>query len=74
MIGREMDVLLEKPGRVAGQMVGRSPWLLPVIIDDNQDRIGDIIHVKITSTGTNSLIAQNWPEGMMMPRQKISAY
>jgi len=58
MIGREMDVLLEKPGREAGQMVGRSPWLLPVIIDDNQDRIGDIIHVKITSTGTNSLIAQ----------------
>ncbi|WP_273791938.1 tRNA (N6-isopentenyl adenosine(37)-C2)-methylthiotransferase MiaB [Brucella anthropi] len=58
MIGREMDVLLEKPGRIAGQMVGRSPWLLPVIIDDNNDRIGDIIHVKITSTGTNSLIAQ----------------
>ncbi|MEN5247585.1 tRNA (N6-isopentenyl adenosine(37)-C2)-methylthiotransferase MiaB [Brucella pseudintermedia] len=58
MIGREMDVLLEKPGREAGQMVGRSPWLLPVIIDDNQDRIGDIIHVKIISTGTNSLIAQ----------------
>ncbi len=38
MIGREMDVLLEKPGRVAGQMVGRSPWLLPVIIDDSNDR------------------------------------
>ncbi len=39
-------------------MVGRSPWLLPVIIDDNKDRVGDIIHVKIVSTGTNSLIAQ----------------
>ncbi len=73
MIGRKMDVLLEKPGREAGQMVGRSPWLLPVIIDDNKDRVGDIIHVKIVSTGTNSLIAQNWPEGMMMLRQKISA-
>ncbi|RXX12176.1 tRNA (N6-isopentenyl adenosine(37)-C2)-methylthiotransferase MiaB, partial [Brucella canis] len=58
MIGRKMDVLLEKPGREAGQMVGRSPWLLPVIIDDNKDRVGDIIHVKIVSTGTNSLIAQ----------------
>jgi tRNA-2-methylthio-N6-dimethylallyladenosine synthase len=58
MIGREMDVLLEKPGRQAGQMVGRSPWLLPVIIDDNNDQVGEIIHVKITSTGTNSLIAQ----------------
>ncbi|MBJ6132623.1 tRNA (N6-isopentenyl adenosine(37)-C2)-methylthiotransferase MiaB [Ochrobactrum sp. Q0168] len=58
LIGREMDVLLEKPGRQAGQMVGRSPWLLPVIIDDNDDQVGDIIHVKIISTGTNSLIAQ----------------
>lgn len=58
MIGREMDVLLEKPGRQVGQMVGRSPWLLPVIIDDNNDQVGDIIHVKITATGTNSLIAQ----------------
>ncbi|MBB5700389.1 tRNA-2-methylthio-N6-dimethylallyladenosine synthase [Ochrobactrum daejeonense] len=58
MIGREMDVLLEKPGREAGQMVGRSPWLLPVIVDDNADQVGDIISVKITSTGTNSLVAQ----------------
>ncbi|NKW79248.1 tRNA (N6-isopentenyl adenosine(37)-C2)-methylthiotransferase MiaB [Ochrobactrum pecoris] len=58
MIGREMDVLIEKPGREAGQMVGRSPWLLPVVIDGSSDSVGDIIHVKITSTGTNSLIAQ----------------
>ncbi|MFC4626446.1 tRNA (N6-isopentenyl adenosine(37)-C2)-methylthiotransferase MiaB [Daeguia caeni] len=58
LVGVETDVLLEKPGRFAGQIVGRSPWLLPVIIDGNTDQIGDIIHVKITATGTNSLIAQ----------------
>jgi len=58
LVGREMDVLLEKPGRFDRQMVGRSPWLLPAIIDDNDDQVGDIIHVKITGTGTNSLIAQ----------------
>ena len=58
LVGREMDVLLEKPGRFERQMVGRSPWLLPAIIDDNDDQVGDIIHVKITGTGTNSLIAQ----------------
>ena len=58
LVGVETDVLLEKPGRFAGQIVGRSPWLLPVIIDGNTDQIGDIIHVEITATGTNSLIAQ----------------
>lgn len=58
MVGRSMDVLLEKPGRQQGQMVGRSPWLLPVIVEDNNDSVGDIIHVQIGATGTNSLIAQ----------------
>ncbi|PWL19467.1 tRNA (N6-isopentenyl adenosine(37)-C2)-methylthiotransferase MiaB [Falsochrobactrum shanghaiense] len=58
MIGRKMDVLLEKPGRFPGQMVGRSPWLLPAIVENNADAVGDIIHVQITATGTNSLIAQ----------------
>ncbi len=58
MIGREMDVLVEKPGREAGQMMGRSPWLLPAVIENSQDQIGDIIPVKIYATGTNSLIAQ----------------
>lgn len=58
MIGREMDVLIEKPGRFAGQMVGRSPWLLPVIVEENNDPIGQIINVKIIATGTNSLVAQ----------------
>ena len=58
LVGREMDVLLEKKGRFDRQMVGRSPWLLPAIVDDNDDQVGDIIHVKITGTGTNSLIAQ----------------
>ena len=33
LVGKSMDVLIEKAGRVPGQMVGRSPWLQPVIID-----------------------------------------
>jgi tRNA-2-methylthio-N6-dimethylallyladenosine synthase len=61
MAGREFEVLVEKPGRFEHQMVGRSPWLLPVIIemkaDDNLE-IGDIIKVRITKAGTNSLHAE----------------
>lgn len=58
MIGKRMDVLLEKPGRLPGQMVGRSPWLLPVIVGENPGEIGDIIDVRIIATGTNSLMAE----------------
>ncbi|WP_420960422.1 tRNA (N6-isopentenyl adenosine(37)-C2)-methylthiotransferase MiaB [Brucella sp. IR073] len=58
MIGKAMDVLLEKPGRLPGQMVGRSPWLLPVIVGENPGEIGDIIDVRIIATGTNSLVAE----------------
>ena len=58
LVGREMDVLLEKPGRQPGQRVGRSPWLQPVIVDEKAGEIGDIIHVRITQAGPNSLFAE----------------
>ena len=32
-VGKTIDVLIEKPGRMPGQIVGRSPWLQPVIVD-----------------------------------------
>jgi tRNA-2-methylthio-N6-dimethylallyladenosine synthase len=61
MADRTFEVLVEKPGRFEHQMVGRSPWLLPVIIemkaDDNLE-IGDIMKVRITKAGTNSLHAE----------------
>jgi tRNA-2-methylthio-N6-dimethylallyladenosine synthase len=61
MADRTFDVLVEKPGRFEGQMVGRSPWLLPVIIEMKSNdnlKIGDIIKVRITKAGTNSLHAE----------------
>ena len=57
LVGRTVDVLVEKPGRLADQVVGRSPWLLPVIIDVKDIRIGEIISARITRAGTNSLHA-----------------
>ena len=38
-------------------MVGRSPWLVPVIVDENVAQIGDIVAVRIMRSGTNSLMA-----------------
>lgn len=58
LVGTATDVLIEKPGRNAGQRVGRSPWLIPVVVDENTGEIGDIVNVRITATGANSLFAE----------------
>ena len=58
MIGRTMDLLLEKPGRMPGQLIGRSPWLQSVNVDAMSSQIGDIIQVRITAAGPNSLFAE----------------
>ncbi|MGO4438685.1 tRNA (N6-isopentenyl adenosine(37)-C2)-methylthiotransferase MiaB [Rhizobium sp. RAF56] len=57
-IGKVIDLLLEKPGRMPGQLIGRSPWLQSVNVDAKASQIGDIINVRITGTGTNSLFAE----------------
>jgi tRNA-2-methylthio-N6-dimethylallyladenosine synthase len=54
-VGRTLDVLLEKPGRKAGQLVGRSPYLQSVFLEAGHRTIGDTVRVEITGTGPNSL-------------------
>ena len=55
MIGRTVPVLLEKPGRQAGQLVGRSPYLQSVHLDAEPGLIGSIVDTHITAVGTNTL-------------------
>jgi tRNA-2-methylthio-N6-dimethylallyladenosine synthase len=57
-VGRNIPVLVEKPGRKPGQMAGKSPYLQAVQIDDAKARIGDIVMVDVTGLGTNSLYAR----------------
>ncbi|MEO1774762.1 MAG: tRNA (N6-isopentenyl adenosine(37)-C2)-methylthiotransferase MiaB [Pseudomonadota bacterium] len=56
-VGTRMGVLLEKPGRHPGQMVGRSPWLQAVHLDADPTRRGEIVEVEITAARANSLAA-----------------
>ena len=58
LVGKTIDLLIEKPGRQPGQRVGRSPWLQPVIVDEKAGEIGDIIPVRITRAGPASLFAE----------------
>ncbi|MGE5564548.1 MAG: tRNA (N6-isopentenyl adenosine(37)-C2)-methylthiotransferase MiaB [Parcubacteria group bacterium] len=55
LVGRTVDVLFEKPGRHAGQVVGRSPYLQSVHIEAPQSLIGQIAPVRIDAAGRNSL-------------------
>jgi tRNA-2-methylthio-N6-dimethylallyladenosine synthase len=50
-----IDVLFERRGREAGQIVGRSPWLMPVHVDAPAEMIGTIQRVVVARAGTNSL-------------------
>jgi tRNA-2-methylthio-N6-dimethylallyladenosine synthase len=54
-LGRTFDVLFEKPGRYAGQIVGRSPYLQPVQVMADASLIGTIAPVTITEVSANSL-------------------
>jgi len=54
-IGRELPVLFEKPGRDAGQLVGRSPYLQPVHAELPAEQIGKIVAVEIQAALANSL-------------------
>ncbi|WP_290546851.1 tRNA (N6-isopentenyl adenosine(37)-C2)-methylthiotransferase MiaB [Aestuariivirga sp.] len=55
VVGRTLSVLLEKPGRDAGQLVGRSPYLQSVHIQAEPGLIGTIVDTHIMGVGTNSL-------------------
>jgi tRNA-2-methylthio-N6-dimethylallyladenosine synthase len=54
-VGRTVEILLEKPGRRAGQLVGRSPYLQTVQVMADASRIGELTEVVITGTGSNTL-------------------
>ncbi len=53
--GRTMPVLFEKPGRMTGQAIGRSPYLQPVYVDGAAGLIGQIRNVRIEAGSQNSL-------------------
>ncbi|KGB81625.1 (dimethylallyl)adenosine tRNA methylthiotransferase [Rhodovulum sp. NI22] len=58
MVGREVGVLFEKPGREAGQLVGKSDHLHAVHAQAGAERIGQVARVRITGSGANSLAGQ----------------
>ncbi|WP_209425363.1 tRNA (N6-isopentenyl adenosine(37)-C2)-methylthiotransferase MiaB [Pararhodobacter sp. SW119] len=58
MVGREVGVLFEKPGRMPGQMVGKSDHLHAVHVTAPDQAAGDIRRVRITASAANSLAGE----------------
>ena len=54
-VGRVVDVLVEKPGRHAGQIGGRTPFLQAVHLDGPASLVGSVVEVEILGVGPNSL-------------------
>src|SRR6056297_1998317 len=55
MLGQEVGVLFEKPGRLPGQMVGKSDHLHAVHVKADGLQAGDLRRVRIVEAGRNSL-------------------
>lgn len=64
LVGREFDVLFDKPGRLPGQIAGRAPYLLPVQVMGPSHLIGKVAPVRIVNVSTNSLFGE-----LVMPAQ-----
>jgi len=58
VLGRVVPVLVEKPGRHPGQVVGRSPWLQSVHCHAPGAAIGETIDVRLLRLGPNSIAGE----------------
>ncbi|MCP1469827.1 tRNA-2-methylthio-N6-dimethylallyladenosine synthase [Sphingobium sp. OAS761] len=57
-VGKTTDILLERRGRHAGQLIGKTPWLQSVHVTAPELALGDMVAVDIISAGPNSLAGQ----------------
>jgi len=54
-VGRVLNVLLDRPGRRPGQLVGRSPYMQPVHAQAPESVFGTVQPLRITDGFANSL-------------------
>ena len=54
-LNKDVEVLIEKKGKLENQNMGRSPWMQTVYVDSQKSNIGDIKKVNINYAGLNSL-------------------
>ncbi|GAC1573549.1 MAG: tRNA (N6-isopentenyl adenosine(37)-C2)-methylthiotransferase MiaB [Sphingomicrobium sp.] len=55
-VGKTTQILIDRKGRLPGQMIGKSPWLQSVFVETSAD-IGDMVEVHTTAALPNSIAA-----------------
>ena len=53
-VGVDTRILIERAGKLPGQMIGRSPWLQSVHVETDA-RPGDLVDVTLVAAGPNSI-------------------
>ncbi len=61
IVGRTVGVLYEKAGRMPGQMVGKSDHLQAVHVTDPAGKVGELVHVRVLASSSNSLSGERIP-------------
>lgn len=69
LVGRTFDVLLDRGGKHAGQLVGRSPYMQAVVVEADEALMHTIQRVTITSAGPNSLMGELAEEHTSEPQR-----
>jgi tRNA-2-methylthio-N6-dimethylallyladenosine synthase len=64
-VGQDLTILIDRKGRLPGQMIGKSPWLQSVFLETDA-AIGDMLEVTVTHALPNSL-------GGVLRHQKAAA-
>jgi tRNA-2-methylthio-N6-dimethylallyladenosine synthase len=60
-VGRRFDVIFDKPGRHAGQLIGRTPYMQSVHAEADPSRIGEPTEIEIIGVKPNSLVGRVVP-------------
>ncbi|OYY89220.1 MAG: tRNA (N6-isopentenyl adenosine(37)-C2)-methylthiotransferase MiaB [Sphingomonas sp. 28-66-16] len=58
-MGKRCAVLLERKGKLEGQLIGKSPWLQSVHVMTDA-AIGDLVEVEIVEAGANSVMGERF--------------
>ncbi len=53
-VGADTQILIDRKGRIPGQMIGKTPWLQSVHVEADA-AVGTMLDVTLTSAGPNSL-------------------
>ena len=57
-VGKTMQVLMERPGRQPGQLLGRSPYMQSIHVDAPERLLGQIVTVTVTEAKANSIAGE----------------